>query len=523
MGLRRLAAAGLLIALVVGVVLPGCSSKGSADKKTLTIALGEEIESTDVQQVNWSNVVHDLIYTPLITMGPQNNQVMPAACSSVTIAPDNLSITLKFPPEMKFGDGTPITADMIKASIERYISISPYGSDWDPVEGIDVADAHTLVLKLKEPAAFFLYAICTAYAGIVDAAKAASMGKEAFGRAAVTYGPYMVKEWQQGSQVTLVKNPYYINSEPFVKNKGPAGFDTVVVRFIPDSFTRTQELLRGNIDMMMDVPIESVPQLQGSKNVVVEKYLEPGTHYIAFNTKSGPFSDLKLRQAVAYAVNRDEIQTALSGGVKPQYGIMAPAQICFDQAAEDAVKAQLAFNLDKAKQLLAEAGYADTNGDGFVEKDGRPFSPTIMVSNDRGMDRLAAPVVQQQLKAIGINAQVAEYEHSYVRQNIADNKFDMAIYNHVWTDPDIWYYTFHSSQTKNWSSPETDRILEQGRVTMDMAARTATYAKLTQAIADQLPVLPLFSQYNYIAYRSNVRGLVIGVDGTLYWSDVAKK
>jgi len=517
-----LALVAALVAGVGGAALVGCAKK---QPTSLVIGTVEEIESADVQQVNWDNFVHMMINDPLITMGPKMDKVMPSAASSVEIAPDGSSLTLKFPAEMKFADGTPITADTVKASIERYIATSPYGSDWDPMSELVVVDPHTLQIKLKEPAAYFLYAISTCYSGIVDAAKAQSMGKEAFGRAPVTYGPWVVKEWQQGSQITLVRNDNFIDNKPFVKNKGPVAIETAVVRFIPDTFTLVQELLKGNVDIVVDVPTEQLAQVQADPNITLETYIEPGTHYMYLNTHRPPFDDLRVRQAVALAINRDELKSALDNAIIPVYGTLGPAQICFSQATEDAIKAKLGFNQAKAKQLLAEAGYTDTNGDGIVEKNGKPLSVTLAVGSDRPMDKKAAPIIQQQLKAIGIDVAVNEYEYSYVRQLTRDLNFDMAIRNVKWPDPDIWYSILDSSQTdgKIWSDPRTDKLLEESRTAMDLSVRTEKFSQVADIIAEEVPFVSLYSQTEYVAIRKNVTGVILGVDGTLYFNDATKK
>lgn len=149
---NSLVVAGLIMLMVLGLTLTGCTGGTQQAKVSeLVVAIPEEIESTDVQQVRWNNIVHDLLHEPFVNFDLEMKNIVPAFAKSYEVAPDGKQITFKFAEGAKFSNGDPITAEEIKKSMERYIAISPYGSDYEPIKEIIVKDAQTIVLKFDAP------------------------------------------------------------------------------------------------------------------------------------------------------------------------------------------------------------------------------------------------------------------------------------------------------------------------------------------------------------------------------------
>lgn len=517
----------LLIISAVLISLAGCgggqsSGNKATQEKELVIAIPEEIEGTDIQQVKWENIVHNLLFQPLVSFDMELKNLVPEGAASFEISPDGTELTFKIPPDAAFSDGSPMTAEDVKKSIERYKKISPYAEDLAPVKEIIVKDPQTLVLKLENSAAFLWPVLTSTYGGTVNVKKAEELGNEAFNRNAVGSGPAALKEWVQGSHVSMIKNEKYKTNNPLVENKGPIKFDKITVKFVPDDFTRISELESGNADIVISVPFEKIEELEQNKDVQLFKYLQPGVGYIALNTKVEPLNDIRVRTAIALAVNRDEIKDVLKGAVVPKYGLLSPAQLCYDEKKEMELKGKYDYNLDKAKALLAEAGYKDTNNDGIVEKNGKPLSLTMMVALDFPLLKQAAPVVQSQLKQAGINLELREYESKYIKQAIVDNNFQLAQRTYWWNDPDILYYVFGSSSKAPWVKKDWDKLLEEARYIMDMSQRTAKYNEIQEKILSELPVIPLFSEYQHIAARKSITGVKVSVDGRIMLNDADK-
>lgn len=513
---------------IIVLSLTGCGGNSSNDSSEvssseLVIAIPDEIEGTDIAQVNWSNIVHELLYEAPVIYGLDMEKLLPAAVSSYEISPDGKELTFTFPGDATFSNGEPLTAEAVKKSMEWYAEHSPYSGDYDPIQEVVVKDSQTLVLKLEKPAAYLWPVLTSTFNGPNDAKVAEELGKEAYHRNAVGNGLYCVDEWVQGSHITLVKNPNYKTNSSVIDNKGPAKMEKITVRFIPESFTRVSEIETGSVDIIYNVPPENLDKLENNTDIELYRYLQSGIDYISINPKAEHLNDVRVRKAIALAINKKELSSILNDTVQLRYGLISPAQLCYDKAAEDKLEQEYGYNLDKAKALLAEAGYKDENGDGILEKDGKPLAISLMVALDSAYFKQIAPMIQAQLQQVGIDLELKEYEANYIKQMMYDHKYEMATRGNTWADPDILYYTLHTEGGLPWSSPETDALLEEARYIMDPAERTAKYSQMQEKVMAQAPIIPLFSEYKYIAARKTVEGLKVSIDGRVFVNDVEKK
>ncbi len=519
----------ILVLAVIAFASSGCSDSSQAVnqdakvEKNLVIAIADEIQGTDVQQVNWSNIVHKLLYAPLLAYDLDLKNLNSDFLEGYEISQDGMQLTFKLPKDAKFSNGDPLTAEEMKKSMERYKQVSPYAGDLDPIKEFIVKDTQTLILKLDSPAAYMMPVLASDFSGPVDTRKSEEISKEDFNRKAVSNGLFKVDEWTQGSQIVLLRNDNYVTHAPFVENKGPSKVDKVTIRFINENFTRVSELESGNVDILVDVPAESVNELKANQDIQMYEYMQAGINYIRMNTNQKLLDDINVRTAIALSINRDELKKGLRDLIIPRYGFVSPAQICYDANTENALQEKLKLNIDKAKSLLAQSGWVDQNGDGIVEKDGKPLKITMMVALDRPSIKQAAPILQAQLKQVGINLELREYESKYIRQMVKEGKFELASGNNEWTDPDILYYGFAKKLDLPWSSPEVDKLLTDARYMMDMTKRTATYGEAQNKIIEELPAIPLYSEVYYIAAKKSVTGIKISTSGQIYLNDVDKE
>jgi peptide/nickel transport system substrate-binding protein len=331
-----------------------------------------------------------------------------------------------------------------------------------------------------------------------------------------------VDEWVQGSQITLKRNEYFKTANPNLTNKGVAPFDTIVVRFIPDEFTRVSELESGDVDIIYNVPTTSMADLETDPNINVYSYLQPGVSYLNLQTEKGLLSDINVRMALSYAVDRDELNAALDGVVTPTYGFISEAQAGYSATEEAKLAGELAFAPDKAKSLLADAGWADTDGDGIVEKDGQKLSFEMLLPSDRASLKASGPVLQKQFAAIGVDAQIREYEADYIKQQMREDQYDMGSRNFEWADADILYYVFTEESGYPWDDPAVTAALVAARQENDTAKRVEAYAVASELLSKDFKGISLFADNYIIASKGNITGLVVTNDGRSWFSDVAK-
>lgn len=492
-------------------------------KRTLTIAIPEEPEGLDIQQVSWSNEVHDLLFQPFTAFNENMGVVLDLA-EFVTM--DNNSITIKVPEDAKFSNGNPITAQIIADSIERYRKLSPYGSDYELVKDYEIINETTIKIIFNGPPTYVWYNDLTnVYGAVVDAETAKEIGDDAFNLNPIGSGPYKVKEWVQGSHVTLERNEFYKTNLPFVENKGPNPYiDEIIIRFIPEDLTRISELEAGNVEIVRGVPVDAISRLKENPDVTLYEVLTPGVEYIMINVRKPPLNDVRVRQAMMYAIDRDAIAVTLENTVLPCYSYMSPSMLAYNASLEEYAESMYAHNLEKAKDLLEEAGWVDTNDDGIVDKNGQPLELELLVPNDEPKLKRIGPLIQSQLAQIGIKVNIKEYTYDYIRDRTRNWDFELACRFYSWFDPaGILPYLLHSEMGNyTYSNPEVDELFELDRTTvLDPVERTNVYTKIQLILLNDTPWIPLFINKDYTAVRKTVEGLhVMPPFGTLYFNDV---
>jgi peptide/nickel transport system substrate-binding protein len=487
----------------------------------IVAAVPSEIEGTDMTQVpTHTDLVHGLISTPPISLGLKNDQVLPWAAKAVQVSPDGREIRLTFDRGLLFSNGVPVTAEAVKRSIERYKKLSPYGFDWDPVREI-VVDGDTLVLRLPKPAPGLMVVLGSVYAAPVEVGAAQQMGDAAFNRKAVSYGPFVVGEWVDGSHITLVRNDKYREFLPLVRNRGPSRISRVTVRFIPEAFTRVSELRAGRVHLIAGVPDDLVPALRDDRNITVHDFLAPNVRHLQMHTERFPFQDRRVRLAAAHIVDRDKLAGALNNTIQPVFGLVGEAMMSHDAATEAELSRTFATNVDRARELLREAGWAP-GPDGIFAKDGRRLRFVLSLSTE-AVDKKAAPVLQAQFREAGMEVELREFDARALRARIEAKDYDMVLRNWTWLDPGgVWPGNLRSDgRFTQWSHPEVDALIDAAIPVPDPAERARRWGALSRRVWQDVPVVPLWSNRTFVAARRTVTGLVLSVDGRMHFQDLA--
>ena len=495
-------------------------SAPSAVASEILIATPEEISGTDVQQIEWENVVHSLLFSSPIRFKKDMSGFVQGFSSDWTLSQDGKTMYLTIPKGLAFSNGAPFTPAAVKASFDRFLKISPYATDLEALEKITI-DGDKVVMHWKSPPIPSLASLASVYGGIVDAQAAEKVGPEESNRNVVSYGLMKIEKWVQGSHITFKRNPNFQSFYPDVKNKGPINVDSITVRFIPDDFTRVTEILSGAIDIIYSVPSENVAELKADKNIVMHSFLQPGCVMLYMNPEAPNLSDVKVRRALQKGVNRNELVVVLNNNAQIRNGIFSSSIVGFSQAAEDKFGVKYGYDPETAKDLLDQAGWKDTNGDGIRDKHGKPLKITAMITIDYPSSKKTAPVIQAQYKKLGIDLQIREYEAKYIGQAVEDKKYELGTTRWVWPDGDMLTYLFHTD-SGNFSYPNVDTLINKGRYETDSKKRAEIYAQAQDLILDMGLVIPLFSDISYVAVRKDVQGFALAGDGTSILNDLEK-
>jgi peptide/nickel transport system substrate-binding protein len=491
---RWVISAAVLIAAALVVAGPAGSAPAPVRGGTLTIALASDPVSLDPHRTPSVGLVHRLMYETLVTVDRRTGEFIPALAESWDISRDGAVITFKLRRGVKFHDGTPFTAAAVKATFERIVSreLNSPGATWvGTLARTEVIDDYTVRLVFSQPYAPIFSNLRIAFLSILSPAAIQRYGAD-YGQNPVGTGPYRFKQWIPNDRIVYERNPDYAWPPAFFKNRGPAYFDQVVVRIIPDEAARVIAFERGDVDILPDAPARDARRMmREGKFPFVQIPTTSGT-YLGLNVKK--ITDVRVRRAIGHAINTDEVaRIALEGLAVPMLSPIAPTIWGY----WDGVKQfALDYNPDKARALLQEAGYRPGPG-GAMMKDGKPLEFTVWTYALMTSVRLGI-VVQSQLRNAGIKMNIEQLEPATLLSQTPRGEHDAILISYGWPDADVLYFFFHSSRlpTTNrvhYANPQVDRLLEEGRVTVDPAKRLEVYKQLQRILLQDVPWVPLAS------------------------------
>ena len=412
---------------------------------------------------------------------------------SWTVSDDGLTLTFLLRPNARWHDRVPVSAADVLFTYQKLIDPNvhtPYSSSYELIESVEVVDEHTVRIRYKEP---FAPALESWMMGIIPKhlLEHEDLNTTKFLRQPIGHGPYRFVRWKTGELIELAANPDYFEHRPYIER--------YLYRVIPDEATKFLEVLTGTVDLTSLTPLQyrrqtDVPYVRTH----YQKFRYPsfGFTYLGYNLQDERFKDRRVRQAINQAIDKQ----AIIDGVLFGLGSIATGPYPKESWAYDPSIAPGAYDPLAAKALLAQAGWMDRDGDGWLDRDGQPFRFTLRTNQGNEVRRQVAELVQQQLKAVGIDVKITVIEWStFVHEFIDKRRFEAVLLG--WSlsrDPDL-YDIFHSSKTKegeynfvDYANPEVDRLLEQGRRTFDPTERQRIYRQVHQHLYDDQPYTFLF-------------------------------
>jgi|688.fasta_scaffold42202_5 peptide/nickel transport system substrate-binding protein len=520
----------LLSSVVAACVAPAAAPQtaaaepaGAATRTQLLVAEGVAPDMLDLQQgYGGDRISTEQIGQPLVRMDSATGQLVPDLAESWQFSADGKTLTIKLPAGAVYANGAPLNAQALKDAWTRYKTISPFAIDLEALTEMNVVDETTLEAIFAAPPAASLVALTTAFLAPWDAAEADNVGNETFANAPVASGPFAVKEFIPGSELSLVRNDSYQTRLPFVKNQGPLHLTEVHVRYIPEPATIASELEAGTVDLVTNLPPSAVDRFRSNPDIQLYEVNQPGYRGLLMNLSRPQFADIKVRQAIAKAVNREEIVKALGSTAAPIYAFINAAMVAYSAETESYAQTLHPQDVDAAKGLLSEAGWADSDNDGIVEKEGAPFAVEFLIPSNNEAQKLASQVLQAQLKTIGIAIQIKELDAKAAREELSAGNFDLSFENVAWPDPDILSLVFGAPYWNfgRYENPAQIEKLNGARYLLDPAERTAAYAEIQKVWLDDVVQIPLWQNKRYAATRTWVKGLIVDATGAFYLNDV---
>lgn len=461
------------------------------------------------------------VYDTLVEFIPGETAIQPALAESWTFAEDGLSVKFNLRSGVKFHDGTPCNADAVVYSIERQFKTDhpAYGfgpwkywgyMDMDSiVESVTALDDLTVEFKLKKREAPFIANLAMDFAAIVSPTASEKYGAD-FSSNPVGTGPFKFISWIKDDSLVYERNPDYWGGDVYL--------DRLIIKVIPDATARWLALQKGEVDIIDFPSPEDLDKMKGTDGIKVIQQEGLNVGYLALNTEKAPYDNVKVRQAMNYAIDRNEIVAGVYGEAgKPAKNPLPPTMWSYNDDIE-----AYDYNPEKAKELLAEAGYAD----GFKTEIwampvARPYNPN---------GKKVAEIMQAQLAKVGIEVDIISYEWGTYLDKTDMGEHQAAMLG--WTgdngDPDNFLWVLLSEMAAEkpagnisfWKNSEFTDLCAQAKEEMDTAKRTELYRKAQVIFHNEAPWVPIAHSVVSEPMKDSVQDFVLYPTGKRVFTKV---
>jgi peptide/nickel transport system substrate-binding protein len=452
-----------------------------------------------------------------------SGEFVPGLAKSWEISDDGLIYTFHLRDDVVFHDGTPFNAQAVKFNLNRIADPSTKSQKaifmLGPYESTEIVDDYTVKVHFKEPYAPFLDSASQVYLGMASPAAVEKWGVD-YQLHQVGTGPFTMKEYIPKDHLTLVRNPDYNWASSIFNHQGPAYLEEIEFRFFAEPATRALALEGGEADVMGEIPPHDAERLADNPAFTLLPVAIPGQSLQFFlNTEKAPTDDLRVRQAINYATDKEAIVKAIF----KEYSPVARGPLnAFTIGYDESVVGMYEYDLAKAGALLEEAGWVDSDGDGIREKDGQRLKLEAYLMG-WGYVPEVAQLLQAQLKAMGMEMESQLVAYPAALEAAREGRHNLIPFSLSSSDPDILRTFFHSSNADsgfNWSKvrdPKLDELLENGARTLDLGRRQELYAEAQQLIITEALILPIRDYVNLNAASAKVKGLRYDLRGWFPW------
>lgn len=507
----------ILCMLLITFVLTACNGEKEATTTdantkgnpggTLVVARQADAESLDPQftsSISTVSIVHHHVYENLV-QHDEDMEIKPMLAESWEQI-DDVTWEFYLREDVTFHDGTPFNATAVKKTIDRSQDpevASPRAIMFSSVKEVVVVDEYTVRFVLKEPFAPLLSNLAS-HEGAIQSPKAIDeLGKD-LGQQPVGTGPYKFVSWTPGDEIVFEKNSAYWGE--------PGKTDKIVWKIVPEDSTRLAMLETGEAHVAEPIPSADMERIKASSTMSLYTSEALGTEWVGFNTSAKPLDDVRVRQAISYAIERSTLIDGVYSGV----GTLATSTLGQKVLGFSNNLPSYEYDLDEAKRLLKEAGY------------GEGFEITITTPESRERQNLAE-VLQSQLKGIGIDVKINIMEPASYYEAAANGEVEIFIgsWRNATGDGDYNQFNlFHSSSigpTGNYfyyNNPKVDALIEKGRAVTDLTERNEVYHQLQTIELENALYIPIRNIENLAATSKNVDGLLMTPSGYLKLMDV---
>lgn len=487
--IKKLTALCLVLMMALGL-LAGCGGSENGEnsetgvKKELVIGTEENVTTLDPQASN-SRPNLSLYWLTHNTLINNNDGEFENNLTESYEQTDDVTWVFHLRQGVKFHNGEELKASDVKFTYTRAVESSYTSEKVQWISEINTPDDYTVELKLSAPVQDILFFLADKTLSILNEKAVIENPEDGF---KIGTGPYVLREWVLNDHTTVDRFADYFGEQP--------QSEVITFRIIPEASARLISLQTGEIDVCLFPARIDLDTVRGNSDLQLMEVGGDTMHYLTFNTTRAPFDDVRVRQGLAYAVDREKvIEVAAEGNGVPAYSFFSPGYGLTEEVEH------YNTDMDKAIALLKDAGYSESN----------KLSFTMSVSGD--VKLLQAQAIQQCFNATGlVDMKIESMELTALKALFKDANYDASLYN--WANenagPDMnvrpLLHTGSGSNRSHFGDAAIDELMDKALVEVDDTARLALYAEIQKDVIDQLPIMPLYYDTVYVAATAKLQG-----------------
>ncbi len=480
---------GIFLTLAAVMLFLGTALFAQATKP-LNVALPGNPETLD-PQVTSSTLTFQVVRSIYDTLAEpdKNGNIVPALAEKWTTSADSLMWTFTLRKGVVFHNGDKLTSKDVKATFDRIrdtATASPKASEFKSITAIETPDDYTVVFKLAEPYAPFLSALASGWGAILP--KSQIDAKQNIGNQPIGTGPYKLKEWVRDNRIVLEKNASYWM-------KGFPKTDRVNIQIIPEQAVMLQGLLTGDLDVIYPINDTDIPVIERNSSTTVDKTMSSMVLVLAMNCSKAPLDNLKVRQAVNHAIDKQKVIDIAYAGGKPVGTFMDLSDPYYKDFTS-----LYPFNQDRARQLLRESGM-DT---------GKALE--MVIPQNYELHVKAGQIYQEMLTKVGLKVNIKLVDWSTWMSDVyRGGKYDFTVIGHTGKlDPDGRLAGYGTDKTYvKWVNPRAAELIDTAKKTIGFENRKKIYDEALEIMAKEVPFVFTGTSYRFIGLRKNISGLIM--------------
>jgi peptide/nickel transport system substrate-binding protein len=468
-------------------------------------------------------LITETMFDPLVWWIPNADgsgaSFEPGLASSYTVSPDATAYTFKLRTDVKFHDGTPFDAEAVKATYDHVVdpatkSRSGLGA-LGPYQQTKIIDSSTVQIIFEEPNASFLHQQAAGNFGISSPTALQKYGHAGFGNNPVGTGPFMFSKYTPGDRLTVVRNPNYTWGPAALASTGPATLEEITFRIVPDDSGRFNALQAGQLQIAMDLPpnnISTATKAGSANQMTVPSIGVP--RGLAINVTKPPTDDVRVRQAILFAVDQDKLTNDVLFGVqKPAHNVLSTTTPGYSKAAS----ALYSYNPANAESLLDQAGWTK-GANGVRSKNGQELALEILLYSGAGYE-LPTQFVVAELAKVGFNCRTTVQPRATAIVAYNQGVQNLASWGYFGADPyllNIWVNSNAIKSSYNYahySNPTIDTMIAQANATPDETQRNSLYETIGMTLMNDAIFMPMWDIAGSYTTARSVQGLKPTING----------